>query len=129
MADETAEKLPAHLREDLKFKPGQSGNPAGRPKGARSKLGEAFLEALHNDFEKHGVAVITAVRRKKPEQYLRVVASILPKDLNVNINNLDNLTDDQLIERIRDLHDAIGPLLAATGTRGADGGTGPETTH
>lgn len=107
------------------FKPG---NP-GRPKGARNKLGEVFLEAMHEDFQKHGVDVIQRVRDTKPEQYLKVVASILPKDLNVNINNLENLTDEQLIERVRDLHDAIGPLLAATGTRGADGGAGPETTH
>jgi Family of unknown function (DUF5681) len=28
------------------WKPGQSGNPAGRPKGARSKLGESFLVGM-----------------------------------------------------------------------------------
>jgi hypothetical protein len=35
----TAAKLPAHRREDLKFPAGQSGNPNGRPKGSRNKLG------------------------------------------------------------------------------------------
>ena len=40
------------------FRPGQSGNPKGRPVGARSKLGEAFLEALQDDFATHGAAVI-----------------------------------------------------------------------
>ena len=30
------------------WQPGQSGNPAGKPKGARNKLGEAFIEALHD---------------------------------------------------------------------------------
>ena len=36
------------------FKPGQSGNPKGRPKGARNRLGTRFLEALEADFNKFG---------------------------------------------------------------------------
>lgn len=104
------------------------GNP-GRPKGARNKLGEAFLEAMHADFEAHGVAAIVQVREEKPDQYLKVIASILPKDLNVNINQMDDLTDDQLIQRIRSLDSAIRPFLDAQGASGSDGGTGPETAH
>lgn len=107
------------------FKPG---NP-GRPKGSRNKLGEAFLEAMHADFEQHGANVIETVRKEKPDQYLKVVASILPKDLNVNINNTDDLTDEQLIQRIRQLDSAIRPFLDAQGASGSVGGTGPETTH
>jgi hypothetical protein len=107
------------------FKPG---NP-GRPKGARNKLGEAFLEAMHADFEEHGANVIETVRKEKPDQYLKVVASILPKDLNVNINSMDDLTDEQLIQRIRSLDSAIRPFLDAQGASGSVGGTGPETTH
>ena len=34
------------LRNLKPFKPGQSGNPKGRPKGARNRLGTQFLEAL-----------------------------------------------------------------------------------
>ena len=37
-----------------RFKPGQSGNPLGRPKGARNRLGTRFLEALEADFSKFG---------------------------------------------------------------------------
>lgn len=38
------------------------GNPAGRSKGARSKLGEAFLDALLADFTERGVEAINRVR-------------------------------------------------------------------
>ncbi len=65
------------------WKPGQSGNPAGRPKGARSKLGEDFVAALHEDFAAHGVAAIQKMREEKPGDYVRVIASLLPKELDV----------------------------------------------
>lgn len=111
------------------FKPGQSGNPKGRPLGARNKLGEAFLEAMHADFAAHGVAAITKVRETKPDQYLKVIASILPQDLNVKISPMDELTDDQLIERIRALDAVVRPFLDAQGEDGADSGAGAQTAH
>jgi hypothetical protein len=129
MAEPTTEKLPAHLRDDLKFKPGQSGNPNGRPKGSRNALGEAFLEAMHEDFKAHGVEAIQKVRDEKPDQYLKVIASILPKDLNVNINNMDDLSDDELRARIRSLESVIRPFLVDEGVSGPPIGDGPTTAH
>ena len=97
MAEDTAAEqpergLPAHLRDDWKWKPGQSGNPAGRPKGARSILSERFLAALAKDFEKAceedeslGERAIAAMRAEKPNEYARMVASIIPKELEANI--------------------------------------------
>lgn len=97
-----ATKLNAALAANV-WKAGQSGNPAGRPKGARNKLGEAFLADLCADWEKHGPDAIEKVRKEKPDAYLKVVASILPKELNVRVSEFDEMTDEQLDQRIRQL--------------------------
>ena len=97
---------------DTRFKPGVSGNPAGKPKGARTKLGEAFIEALHDSFKKRGIEAIEAVIDEKPEQYLKVIASLMPKDVNLNINDdTSEMSDDELAERIQRLTAAVAPFL------------------
>lgn len=83
-------------KRDTRFRPGQSGNPAGKPKGSRNKLGEAFIEALHDDFRAHGVAAIESVRIDKPDAYLKVIAQIVPKELHLKDGTLDGLSDDDL---------------------------------
>lgn len=122
-----AEHKPEKDERTGRFLTGNIGG--GRPKGARNKLGEAFLDALHEDFNEHGQAAIVQVRTEKPDQYLKVIASILPRDLNVNINPNDEMTDEQLIERIRSLDAAIRPFLDLEGAGGTAGGTGPATAH
>ena len=72
-------QLPAHL-----WKPGQSGNPKGRPKGCKDKLGEAFIEALYEDFAVNGAAAIEKCRTEKPDAYLAAISRIIPKQVNVN---------------------------------------------
>jgi hypothetical protein len=81
VSDNTEKKL----RNLVPFKPGQSGNPKGRPKGARNRIGTQFLEALEADFNKFGSQAIAQVREKKPEVYMRVVADLLPKEANINV--------------------------------------------
>lgn len=69
---------PAHL-----WKPGQSGNPNGRPVGAKQRLAENFVDALLRDFEAHGVSTIVACREQKPDVYLTCIAKCLPKEVNL----------------------------------------------
>ena len=67
------------------WQPGQSGNPAGRPKSSRNKLTEDFLSAMAEDFAAHGKAAIVTVREEDPAKYLTVVAQLVPKETDVNL--------------------------------------------
>jgi Family of unknown function (DUF5681) len=89
------------------FKPGQSGNPKGRPKGARNRLGTKFLEALEADFNKHGAQAIEQVRQKRPEVYIKVVADLLPKEANINVE-----AGEAFVNLWRRISDGLGEELA-----------------
>jgi len=95
------------LRNLVPFKPGQSGNPKGRPKGARNRLGTQFLEALEADFNQFGSQAIALVREKKPEIYMRVVADLLPKEANINVE-----AGEAFAELWRRISDGLGDELA-----------------
>jgi hypothetical protein len=87
-------------KQDTRFKPGQSGNPAGRPKGSRNKVSEKLLEALATDFEAHGKDVIEKVRADRPADYLKIVALLVPKQMEIDDlrsnRKAEDLSDDEL---------------------------------
>jgi len=98
-----------------------SGNiGGGRKKGARSKLGEAFLEDMLANWQENGAETIEVVRTEKPDQYLKVVASILPKELNIRAGEFEDLTDDELARELAN----ISAQLAAVGVGDPEGVAG-----
>lgn len=97
------EVLTGPAKRDLTaFKPGQTGNPAGRPKGSRNKLSESVIRDLLADWEVAGPSAIQACRLEDPAAYVRIVASLIPKELQLKQGDheldaiLDQLTDEQL---------------------------------
>jgi hypothetical protein len=52
----------------------------GRKVGSKVKLSESFLSGIAADFAKYGKDVIQYVRQNEPSTYLRIVASIVPRE-------------------------------------------------
>jgi len=75
------------------FAKGQSGNPNGRPVGSRQKLSEKFIDVLSTDFEQHGEATIKTLRKDKPDVYVRVVADLVPRDVNLKHDATEAFAD------------------------------------
>ena len=71
------------------WKLGQSGNPAGRPKGSRDQITKAFVDALTEDFRQHGHATIERLREKDEKAYLQLVAHLVPKEASIAVNHKD----------------------------------------
>src|SRR5262245_33163356 len=109
------------MSSDTKFKPGHLSR-GGRRKGSRDRIATALLEAIAEDFEKFGTEAVIIARKERPVEYLRVVASLLPRELEITTHNsLRDLTDDEVDEFIARLR-AERPTAG-----GADSRTKPQT--
>lgn len=118
------EKRPVPEKDEKtgRFVAGNSGN-GGRPKGSRNKLGEQFIQDLYASWAEKGAETIETVRVERPHEYVKVVASILPKELNVNHSGLDEMSDEQLLRKFRALTAMAEPLLRGLDDGKPDAGT------
>jgi hypothetical protein len=77
-----------------------NGRNGGRKPGSRNQLGEAFIADLYADWQANGVGTIVKVSEERPADYLKVIASILPKDMNLKVSPFENMTDAELNARL-----------------------------
>jgi hypothetical protein len=80
------------------WQPGKSGNPRGRPLGSRNKFGEQFVADFYEDWQQHGAAAIVKLREESVRDYLRVAVAILPKELHVKTESIEDLSDNELMD-------------------------------
>jgi hypothetical protein len=76
----------------------------GRQLGSRNKLAENFIADLHASWEKYGAVALAKCAVDEPAQYVRVVASLMPKDINLNVG-LDPAT---FVKTFREARAALG---------------------
>lgn len=125
MADDSSKKDKTRGIAAFRFKPGQSGNPGGSAKGYRKTLSAAFLRSLAADFEQHGAAAIIAARQADPVSYARIVASLLPKEVELT-SPFDDVSDEELTALIEHLR---ANIAAAAMDAEADGSSDGSARH
>lgn len=93
-------------------KKGEVRNPAGRAKGSRNKFAAAFIEDFYKDWQEKGAEAVKQVREKDPAAYLRVGASLIPKEFTFKDNSDEAV--DALLDKIdeSELPDLIAGLIA-----------------
>lgn len=89
------------------FKPGKSGNPNGRPKGARNKLTEVLMRTVVEDFVKHGAEALKNLRESDPATYFKLMVAILPKSVIEQYEaapsvDYADLSQEEIIELVED---------------------------
>lgn len=102
------------------FKPGKSPNPGGKPVASRNRLQGDFMKALADDFAENGAEAIRRTRTEAPAQYLKVVASLMPKELEIK-RPLEELSDDELIAGVAALQSLLDSQRPQGGDAGAEG--------
>jgi hypothetical protein len=106
MADD---KKPTQMANDNKptqdTKTGQfvTGGAGGRKKGARNRLHADFVVGLQEHFAEFGKAAIDIVFKESPRDYLKIIASVLPKEFVLEDGRLEAMGDDELDQYLAEI--------------------------
>ena len=95
----------------IPWEPGQSGNPKGRPQGSRNKLSEEFLADVHASWQVWGRPALMTAAITDPVSYVRMVASLIPREIEATITPVAERMSDAQLEAIiaRDLQGGLDP--------------------
>ena len=94
----------------MTFKRGISGNPHGNRHRTRHLLNQEFMQALLLHFRQHGKKAIEKVARNQPAVYVKILALLVPREMQIeHTNRIKQMTDEEIEQAI----EAIQTMLAA----------------
>ena len=98
------------MQRSNQFKPGHN-IKGGRPKGSRNKLAHRVVDDIFRHWNEpaggelcKGQAALELLYREKPGEYLKLTASVLPKEFVFEnaVTELDDEELDRMIEMLRE---------------------------
>ena len=94
----------------MTFQQGVSGNPHGNRHRTRHLLNQEFMQALLLHFRQHGKKAIEKVAREQPAVYVKILALLVPREMQIEqTNRIKQMTDEEIEQAI----EAIQTMLAA----------------
>ena len=77
--------VPANRVNGRMWQPGESGNPNGRPIGARGRFSQRFVADLTDAWEKRGAAALEQTAKLYPDRFVGICSHLIPKDVSVSL--------------------------------------------
>ena len=74
----------------MPFKPGESGNPNGKPKGAVNVLTKTVKERVtevFNELQSDPTANMLSWAKTEPTEFYKIAAKLIPAEINAHVDN------------------------------------------